>query len=261
MLRESFFSTLPRAYCLIVVGLVQARRGDLERWAALDEALALVEGSGELHRLAPIAAARAEAAWLEGSPGEIAGATARAFELALRHRAEWLGELALWRWRAGLLDRSPPGAAEPYALQIAGDWRRAAELWTALGCPYEAALALGDADDENALRQGLDELQRLGGRPAAAIIARRLRARGARGLPRGPRPATKRNPAGLTAREVEVLALVAEGLTNAEIAKRLFLSSKTVAHHVSAVLRKLGARTRGEAGAQAVRLGLAAQDR
>jgi len=261
VLRESFFSTLPRAYCLIVVGLVQARRGDLERWAALDEALALVESSGELHRLAPIAAARAEAAWLEGSPGEIAGATARAFELALRHRAEWLGELALWRWRAGLLDRSPPGAAEPYALQIAGDWRRAAELWTALGCPYEAALALGDADDENALRQGLDELQRLGGRPAAAIIARRLRARGARGLPRGPRPATKRNPAGLTAREVEVLALVAEGLTNAEIAKRLFLSSKTVAHHVSAVLRKLGARTRGEAGAQAVRLGLAAQDR
>jgi hypothetical protein len=104
----------------------------------------------------------------------------------------------LWRWRAGLLDESPPGAAEPYALQIAGDWTRAAELWTALGCPYEAALALGDADDENALRQGLDELQRLGGdgrrrrsSPAGCAPS------GARGLPRGPRPATKRNPAGL----------------------------------------------------------------
>jgi DNA-binding NarL/FixJ family response regulator len=57
-----------------------------------------------------------------------------------------------------------------------------------------------------------------------------------------------------------VLALVAEGLRNAEIAERLFLSPKTVDHHVSAILRKLPARTRGEAGAQAVRLGLARPD-
>jgi DNA-binding NarL/FixJ family response regulator len=96
----------------------------------------------------------------------------------------------------------------------------------------------------------------MGSAPAAAIVARKLRSRGARGLPRGPRPQTRQNPANLTQREVEILGLVAEGLRNADIATRLFLSPKTVAHHVSAILRKLDVQTRGEAGATATRLGL-----
>ena len=82
-----------------------------------------------------------------------------------------------------------------------------------------------------------------------------------RGLPRGPRATTRENPAGLTAREVEVLELLGEGLRNADIAERLFLSEKTVSHHVSAILRKLGVRTRGEASAAAQRRGIAGQDR
>jgi DNA-binding NarL/FixJ family response regulator len=132
----------------------------------------------------------------------------------------------------------------------------AAKLWRGRGCPYEAALALAAAEDESALREALDELQRLGAESAAAIVARRLRERGARGLPRGPRQTTKENPAGLTAREVEVLELVAEGLRNADIAERLFLSEKTVGHHVSSILRKLDVRARGQAAAEAQRLGI-----
>ena len=91
---------------------------------------------------------------------------------------------------------------------------------------------------------------------SSEIVARRLRERGARGVPRGPRPATRENPAQLTARELEVLGLVSQGLRNAEIAARLVVSEKTVDHHVSAILRKLNVRTRAQAGAEAAQLGL-----
>ena len=77
-----------------------------------------------------------------------------------------------------------------------------------------------------------------------------------RHIPRGPRPATRANPAGLTARELDVLTLLDQQLTNAEIAQRLVVTEKTIEHHVSAVLRKLDARTRHEASAAAARAGI-----
>jgi DNA-binding NarL/FixJ family response regulator len=97
----------------------------------------------------------------------------------------------------------------------------------------------------------------MGAAPAAAIIARKLRVLGERGLPRGPRRATRANPAGLTPRELDVLALVAEGLRNAQIAERLFVSEKTVDHHVSAILRKLDVSSRTEAARKYGELGAA----
>ena len=107
----------------------------------------------------PVAAARAEAAWLESRPDAIGEETEAPFELALRRQAAWLiGQLALWRWRAGLLEEPPPGAADPYAAQIRGEWAQAAQLWTEIGCPYEAALALADAEDDTTLRRSLDTL-------------------------------------------------------------------------------------------------------
>jgi DNA-binding CsgD family transcriptional regulator/tetratricopeptide (TPR) repeat protein len=257
VLRQPRASTLPRVLALVVLGLVRARRGDPGVWSPLEEALPLAEPSGELPRIGPVAAARAEAAWLGGQPEAVAAATDGALALALRQGSSWLiGELACWRWRAGIKESVPAAAAEPYAIQMAGDWARGAELWAEIGSPYEAALALADADDEQALRHALDELRGMGASPAAAIVARRLRELGIRGLARGPRPATRQNPAGLTPRQLEVLELVSQGLRNAEIAGRLFVSQKTVDHHVSAILRKLDVRTRGEASAEAARLGL-----
>jgi DNA-binding CsgD family transcriptional regulator len=236
---------------------VRARRGDPDYRPLLDEALELARSADELQHLAPAVIARGEAAWLEGDREAVLDETESCFELALRREAPWVaGELAYWRWQAGIREEMPFAAAEPYALQMRGEWRRAAELWTHIGCPYEAALALADADDERAACRALSELQALGARPAATIVARRLRERGATGLPRGPRPSTRTNPANLTTRELEVLELVAQGLRNAEIAERLFLAEKTVDHHVSAILRKLSVRTRAQAAAQAVRLGV-----
>jgi DNA-binding CsgD family transcriptional regulator len=248
---------LPRIVALVVLGLIRARRGDPGQWEALDEAAALATASGEFQWLAPVAIARAEASWLAGSDDAVAADTEEIFRSTVQLQALWwAGELACWRRRCGVEEEGPPIAPEPWALQLAGDWEDAAASWRRLGCPYEAALALFDSDDEDALRTALDELHQLGARAAAAIVARRLRELGARGLPRGPRQTTRENPANLTSRELEVLALVADGLKNAEIAERLFLSPKTIDHHVSAILRKLGARTRGEAVAEAARLGL-----
>ncbi len=113
-----------------------------------------------------------------------------------------------------------------------------------------------DDGPEEALRDSLSILEKLGAGPLAAIVRQRLRDRGVTGIPRGPRASTRSNPAGLTAREVHVLRLLVGGHTNAELARRLHLSAKTVDHHVSSILEKLEVRSRTEAVAAAFGLGI-----
>jgi DNA-binding CsgD family transcriptional regulator len=256
----TYATAIGRITSLIALGRVRARRGDPGAFDALDEALELATPGGHLQRLGHVRAARAEAAYLAGDR-EGARAEARAvYALALEKRHLWFaGELAYWQAKVEALDEVPDWIAEPYRLQLAGRAPAAAESWRRRGCVYEAARALAESDDEADVRAGLQELERLGALPAARLARERLRALGA-AVPRGPRASTRANPASLTARELDVLRLVAAGKRNAEVAEELVLSRRTVDHHVSAILRKLEVRTRGEAAAEATRLGLL-QDR
>jgi len=236
-----------RIMALVALGRVRARRGDPGVAAVLDEALDLVLQTDTLQRLAPARAARAEAAWLADQPERTMAEAAAAYDLAVRHGHRWhAGEFAFWRWRAGDQGDPPRWAARPFLLQVKGDWQGAAASWQRLGCPYEQARALADGDMPARLA-ALEIFDRLGAAPAAAALRQRMRVEGIRRVPRGPRTATRQNPLGLTTREVEILHCLTQGLSNGQIGTRLHVSPKTVDHHVSSVLAKLGACTRGEA--------------
>jgi len=245
---------------LLALGLVRLRRGDSGGNDLLDEARELALGTDEVMRVGPMAAARAEAAWLDGRKEDCRKEVSAAYELALSHGDRRLiAQLGYWLWRAGGTPQARPAPGDPFELQMQGEWQAAAAEWARLGCPYEEALALADGDSIAKLR-ALAILDQLGAAPAAAILRRGLRADGVQRIPRGARPATKRNPAGLTAREMDILRQLAGGLSNREIGRRLSISAKTVDHHVSAVLAKLEAGSRDEAVARAIARGVIGKD-
>ena len=178
-LREPQIAPVSRVTGLVVLGLIAARRGTSDHWQPLDEALELTEPTGELQRYGPVAAARAEAAWLDGDLGREVPLVARVFPVAMELGTSWnVGALAFWLWRAGELAEPPERTAEPFALQMAGRWAEAAARWGEIGCPYERAMALGELDDETSLREALDVLGRLGAARSAERVAGRMRAAG-----------------------------------------------------------------------------------
>jgi DNA-binding CsgD family transcriptional regulator len=237
-----------RFLALVTSGVILARRGKDGASAMLDEALALATASECINYLGPVRAARAEAAYLAGNL-ELALAEASSVLALARERghASIRNELTYWTWRCGDLAGGPLPSSSPYALQIAGDWSRAAAAWESAGLPYEAARARAESWDEPSLRLALESFERLGAGPAATQVRQRLRRLGAPRVPRGPRPSTRGHPAGLTRREADVAALLADDLSNQQIADRLFLSTRTVENHVASVLSKLGATTRSDA--------------
>jgi DNA-binding CsgD family transcriptional regulator len=219
---------------LTVLGRLRTRRGEPGAAQALDEAYSLAAKTGELQYIWPAAAARAELSWLNGEPHDprLPGA----YRLAVRLGHGWaIGELGQWleQPEAGGFER----AAAPYLLGA----EASARAWDEIGCPYESAMALASSEEHWA--QALARLERLGARPAADRLARLGREDGRR----PPRRSTLAHPHGLTERQADVLDLLGEGLRNAEIAARLHITAKTVDHHVSAILAKLGVASRREA--------------
>ena len=258
VLERRRISPVNKLTLLQALGTVMGRRGEPGAWDLLDESAELAEGTGEPQCIVPVRAVRAELRWLNGQSDLALEEVRSCYDQAVgRLEPSAFGALAIWLYRLGQPPAGTPSRLpEPYALEAAGDWRAAAAAWDRLGRPYDAALTRLGSADEDALRAALTALDQLGARAAAAVARKRMRDLGLRAIPRGPRAATRAAPAGLTAREQEILALVTEGLADREISQRLFISERTVQHHVSAVLSKIGVSSRTAAAREATRIGL-----
>ncbi|MFN9745563.1 MAG: ATP-binding protein [Betaproteobacteria bacterium] len=245
-----------RLMAWLAVGRLRLRRGDPGVSDAIEAARPLAEASATLQRQAPFACLRAEAALAAGRPQDAAAMLRAALPLALGRAHPWfVGEMAYGLWRSGAPEPAATAlAAEPYQLEMAGRWHEAADAWQRLEMPYERSRAMAMGDTAARL-EALAAFDALGARPAAETLRRQLRDSGERGVPRGARETTRAHPAGLTTAEMRTLALLADGLRNADIAARLHRSVRTVDHHVAAVLSKLGAASRHEAVAKAHRQG------
>src|SRR6476619_6147232 len=224
--------------------------------SCLDDAWTLACRFAEPIRMLPVAAAIVELSWLTGESDDRIPQCRDLLTSGPVTGLEWSrGELAVWLRRLGD-DVDVVGVAEPYRLQLEGAHEAAADDFHHRSMPYDAALALVDSGDSALAARALDILDRLGADAVAAKVRRDLRSQGISVVPARRRSATLANPAGLTTRQTEVLCLLDDGLTNAELAERLYLSVKTVDHHVSAILTKLDVTKRRDAVRRAREMGL-----
>jgi DNA-binding CsgD family transcriptional regulator/tetratricopeptide (TPR) repeat protein len=259
LLEEQSISPANHIQPLCYQAKVMARRGQDGFWPHLDEAMHLAVGLDEPEWLCFVGLTRVEAYWLEGRLDAALAELDRVHEASAGIVVLSRPWIALWTQR--LTGFAEPIDLEPFASQIAGNGAHAAELWDRLGYRYEAALGLLDTKEEALLRESLTRLSDLGAEAAARLVRRTMRDLGIRSIPAGARTATKAHPRGLTAREQEILDVLSQGHSNEEIASSLFISVRTVEHHVSAILGKLGATTRKGAAEEARRLGLTHADR
>lgn len=247
-------SPVNRAHLDVARLRILVRRGAADAHEEILRGRVLAASSGDLCWQLPVETALCELAWLRGDPDLVDEACLDLHARSAGTEPRLRAELGVGLARMGLLPPPSQAPPSPYDEELAGDHRAAAEAWRARGCPYEAALALAASGAGVLLEEALEAFTGLGTEPAAARTRQALRELGVR-TGRGPRRSTRSHPAGLTSREAEVLALLAEGLTNAAIADRLVLSTRTVDHHVSAVLTKLGVTSRSDAARTAARLG------
>lgn len=242
---------------LIAAATLRARRGDPGSEEMIVEALAPLDRSRDHVLLVMGGALALEAAWLGLLPLEDAARRYRHLLQLPTLAQDRAGRpmLAFWARRLDL-DPPPGSIGGPPGLEWRGAVEEAADSWERKGFVVQAAVT-------RAMVPGADldsVFARLSGLGAEGVISglrRELKRRDVVRIPRGHRRSTRQNPAGLTARQVEVLELMVSGLSNAAIAEALFISEKTASHHVSAVLAKLNVSSRLQAAAMATANGWA----
>ena len=235
------------------------RRGDEDAAERVARLASQAERTGELQRIAPVLELQAEWALLHGGepPTERFRALVRELSASGAGAVGWSSMRAsAWARVVGVRIDHADAISPAYGAMARGEWRAAADAFGEVGWTYDRALLLSLLDERDALVESLANARELGARPLSRRVSRRMRELGI-AVPHGARRSTTDNPLGLTTRQAQVLGLLADGLTNAEIAERLVVSQRTAEHHVAAVLAKLGVSSRHEAARRADELDLA----
>ncbi|MEM8773293.1 MAG: LuxR C-terminal-related transcriptional regulator [Pseudomonadota bacterium] len=243
-------SASPAIMLRLAMARISIRRGESD---GADEEADIIERLGleeDRRHVCDVAAFVAERAWLGLSDPD---AAQKVMDAALAEPIKPMLVEELWDWQRRLTPSRPvlesADLHAPYRAAMAGDWEGSAEGWKKAEDPYHEALALADGPDP-AVARSLEILDRLGAGKVRDQVLAQAKARGLTvDQPVNSRQSTREHPAGLTKRQMDVLTLMNDGLSNAEIGERLFISPKTVDHHVSAILGKLEVSSRGEAAA------------
>jgi DNA-binding CsgD family transcriptional regulator/tetratricopeptide (TPR) repeat protein len=240
---------------LAILATIKIRRGSQDALPLLFEAKALAFETKELQRIIPVLLALLEYEWMTGkSYTETEDLSTAINMLVDLGKFSKKSRFYFWLRKTGK-GHLLPKAARTDEKEPAAIFMDEVKLWGNWGCPYEQALALfegGDADKKKALLM----VQELGGGAVYEKMKLEMRNSGIKSIPRGIRKTTQSNAAHLTQREIDVLKLLKEGMQNKEIADRLFISPKTVDHHISALLLKLDVNSRVKAVHEAVHLGI-----
>lgn len=239
---------------LTTAAKIKMRRGDLEILPLLNEANAIAFETMELQRIIPALIALLEYEWITGRTVIEKKAIDQTINMiALMGNVYDNSEFVFWLYKARQQDVSLQKIFEGFHVSNEESAIKAAGLWKQLKCPYYQALTLFEGNETNK-RMAISIIQKL---EAAAIYEKMkllMRGSGIKSIPRGLRKTTRSNPANLTERELDVLLLLKEGLQNKEIAARLYISAKTVDHHISAIFFKLDVSSRVKAVQEAINL-------
>jgi DNA-binding CsgD family transcriptional regulator/tetratricopeptide (TPR) repeat protein len=236
---------------------IEMRRGNVEEAKRLiEDARMLAKHTNEAQRIIPYLTAALELSWICGHPVDLAEIRKAEETLFSRKNNSWYyTRFAYWLHKCGIAENTDSKVEYlgPFEHEYQAKWKEAGALWKKLGCPYEEALALIESDLEDQ-RLGFRILEGLGASATSEMLRTKLKLKGSKNIPRGPHESTRKNPAQLTTRQVEILCLLQHGAQNKEIADKLFISPKTVDHHISAILAKLAVNSRAKAVLEARKL-------